>query len=271
MNPTRCDDSPVLIVEGDADHRLLLQMGLEAVGFDCHVCPDASSALDWLDGSRARVIVSDWRPPGALDAAVRSRSDAPLILLNAHGSGPYLDRSTPDGRERKPMAIHALVDTLDRLAGRACGRIDAHPTAPVRVLLVEDNPADVELVAEALDGCPVAQALEVIGDGAAALQRLIGPVSRGRPPLPDIVVLDLNLPRLDGFAVLDGIKGNPHTRATPVIMLTTSDDQHDVDEAYRRGADGFVTKPFEISHFIDVLRTLAVYWTDVVTLPARGA
>lgn len=266
---------PILIVEDDPLHRELLRAGLDAAGFTYHLCADGQSALDWLADHAPSVVVSDWRLPGVhgveLLDGMRRLTDAPIVLLSAY---PTDGRGAPGvvaAHMRKPFDMAALVETLERLAGRPAQPPRALPAADraLRVLLVEDNPADADLVAEALEALDDGEAqpvLEVVADGESALAHMRETTVESRP---DVVLLDLNLPRLDGFSVLDALKSDPATRQVPVVMLTTSDDPHDIDEAYRRQVNCFVSKPFEIDHFIEVVQALVVYWSRIVSLPTR--
>ncbi len=273
MPPPADIERPLLIIEDDADHRRLLQESLELVGFRCVVHADGKSALAWLTDHQPHIVVSDWRLPGLhgrpLFEALRQHTTAPIVLLSAYETGARLAPGTVAAHMRKPFELDALVDTLERLSGRVESAPAPAPTRrPLRILLAEDNPADVELVREALQSGPVPHVLEAVTDGAAAIDRLHHQPDR---PLPHLVLLDLNLPRLDGFEVLDALKQHPDTLHIPVVMLTTSDDQHDVDEAYRRRVNCFVTKPFEIDQFINAVQVLATYWADVVKMPAPAS
>lgn len=261
-------DRPVLVIEDDPDHRRLIELGLEMAGLRCALCPDGDAALAWLATHTPRIIVSDWRLPGVhgqpLLDAIRRHTTAPIVLLSAYETGDRLQPDTVSAQVKKPFDMQALVDTVMRLSGTS----PSSSPAPLRILLVEDNPADVDLVREALAAGTVPHVLDVLDDGEAIVERLL----RGdaAPIVPDLVLLDLNLPRLDGFAVLDRLKGDPRTRGLPVVMLTTSDDPRDVDEAYRRRANAFVSKPFEIDRFIEVVQDVAAYWTTVVNPGCRA-
>ncbi len=263
----REDDRPILVIEDDPDHRRLIELGFEMAGLRCVLCPDGDAALAWLDGNTPRAIVSDWRLPGVhgppLFDALRALTSAPLVLLSAYETGDRLPPSTVSAHLRKPFDMQALVDTVIRLSGGCAPAVDR----PLRILLVEDNPADADLVREALADGTVPHVLDVLGDGEAIIERLHGDTPTAEP---DLVLLDLNLPRLDGFEVLDRLRDDPRTRSLPVVMLTTSDDPHDVDEAYRRRVNAFVNKPFEIDRFIETVQDVAIYWDRVVVLSCRA-
>jgi two-component system response regulator len=133
--------------------------------------------------------------------------------------------------------------------------------APIDILLVEDNPADVRLTREALKEARVR--LQVARDGVEALEMLR---SVAAPHRPDLILLDLNLPRKDGREVLQEIKQDEALRHIPVVILTTSQAEQDVLQSYRLGASAFITKPVEIDRFFQVVHSLEQIWLDVVRL-----
>ena len=136
-----------------------------------------------------------------------------------------------------------------------------------QILLVEDNPDDVELtrIAFAEAGCD--HQLAVVSDGAEAVAYL-----QACPPteLPALVLLDLNLPKLDGREVLQSIRGEPATRSLPVVVLTTSAEPFDVDQVYALGANSYIQKPVEFTRFVEVVRQVGLYWLDLNHPPGGG-
>ncbi|HWU40156.1 MAG TPA: response regulator [Candidatus Acidoferrum sp.] len=137
---------------------------------------------------------------------------------------------------------------------------------PVRILLVEDNPGDVRLMQEALKEGRTAIQLTVAGDGEEALAILD---RRGRPDSyrPDLILLDLNLPRRNGREVLFEVKADPDLRRIPVIVMTTSRAEQDVHRAYNLNANCYITKPVDLDEFLHVVRSIEDFWLTVVTLP----
>ena len=131
------------------------------------------------------------------------------------------------------------------------------------ILLVEDNPDDVELTRLAFEEASVANRVVVAADGAEALDYLFarGPHA-GRDPseLPSIVLLDLNLPKLDGREVLQAIRANPATRDLPVIVLTTSAEPFDVEASYALGVNSYIQKPVDFEQFVWAVRQVGLYW-----------
>jgi CheY-like chemotaxis protein len=139
----------------------------------------------------------------------------------------------------------------------------------IQILLVEDNPGDVRLTVEALRGARVANELHVVGDGQAAIDYLRRRGSYSDAPRPDIVLLDLNLPRLDGREVLADIKSDPDLSMIPILVLTTSSAEEDIARSYELHANCFVSKPVDFTQFIDAVRSLEGFWLKIVKLPGR--
>jgi len=140
---------------------------------------------------------------------------------------------------------------------------------PIEILMVEDNPGDVRLTREALKGGKVLNQLHVVEDGVAALDFLYR-----RPPLenavrPDLVLLDLNLPKMDGRQVLATIKSDDSLKLIPVVVLTTSQAEEDVLRAYRLSANCYVTKPVDLHQFNRIVQAIEQFWLTVVSLPPR--
>jgi len=141
---------------------------------------------------------------------------------------------------------------------------------PINILAVEDNPADVRLLAEALKDATVPNDLQVAATGREALDVLFGRAPDQAGHIPDIVLLDLNLPDLSGHEVLNRIKSHPNLRRIPVVVLTSSEEERDVAESYRRYANSYITKPADYDSFIRVVKTLEAFWLSTATLP-RGS
>jgi two-component system, chemotaxis family, response regulator Rcp1 len=139
----------------------------------------------------------------------------------------------------------------------------------VRVLLVEDNPGDVDLIRDSLADVAPHLDITVVGDGAQALDYLS---QRGGPgnsaqPLPDLVLLDLNLPKVSGHEVLSEVRRSPDLRALPIIVVTSSDAARDIVTSYALGANSHVTKPGELAAFQRTVKALGNFWCNVARLP----
>jgi two-component system, chemotaxis family, response regulator Rcp1 len=139
---------------------------------------------------------------------------------------------------------------------------------PARVLLVEDNEADVRLTREALREAGQEVRLSAVGDGEQALAFLRRQAGFSDAPRPDLVLLDLNLPRKDGLEVLDELRADPELAQIPVIMLTSSSARSDVEAAYAHGANAFVVKPHELDAFMDLIGAIRSFWLGVAQLPS---
>ena len=134
---------------------------------------------------------------------------------------------------------------------------------PVQIVLVEDNPGDIELVRVGLEDARVANDIRVISDGAEAMEF----INRG-VDMPEIFLLDINLPKHSGFELLTAIRSNESTKAIPVIMLTSSEAEQDVVKSYRYQANCYVSKPIDFDRFIEAIRSLEEFWLSVVKLPS---
>lgn len=140
---------------------------------------------------------------------------------------------------------------------------------PIEILLVEDNPGDVRLTVEALKEGKVVNNLTVASDGdmAMAVLRRQGPYADA--PRPDIVLLDLNLPKKDGREVLEEVKTDEDLKRIPVVVLTTSEAEKDITEAYSRSANCYITKPVDLDQFLKVVKSIEDFWLEVVRLPPK--
>jgi CheY-like chemotaxis protein len=139
----------------------------------------------------------------------------------------------------------------------------------IDILMVEDDPGDVRLTREALKGSKLLHSLNVVEDGVAALDYLRRNAPYQEAVRPDLVLLDLNLPRKDGREVLAAMKQDPALRAIPVVILTTSQAEEDVLRAYNLNANCYVTKPVDFDQFMRIVRTIEEFWLNVVTLPPK--
>ncbi len=129
------------------------------------------------------------------------------------------------------------------------------------VLLVEDNPDDVELTLRAFKKNNISNRIVVVQDGVEALEYLFGVGPDGAPrPLPELILLDLKLPKVDGLEVLRRIRENPRTALLPVVILTSSNEERDMVQSYSLGANSYVRKPVEFGEFLEASRQLGLYW-----------
>jgi CheY-like chemotaxis protein len=140
---------------------------------------------------------------------------------------------------------------------------------PVEVLLVEDNPGDVRLTQEALKEGRVMVNLTVAADGVEAMEVLNRKGPYKDKPRPDLILLDLNLPKKNGREVLLEIKADAELRRIPVIVMTTSKAEQDVHRAYNLNANCYITKPVDLDEFLHVVRSIEDFWLTIVTLPRQ--
>src|SRR6266849_3509556 len=138
---------------------------------------------------------------------------------------------------------------------------------PINILLVEDNPGDVRLTIEALKEAKVSNKLTTVPDGVEALAYLRREGRYAHAARPDLILLDLNLPRKDGREVLAEIKADQELRRIPVVVLTTSQSEEDISKAYDLNANCYVAKPVDLDHFIKVVRIIEEFWLTIVKLP----
>jgi CheY-like chemotaxis protein len=142
---------------------------------------------------------------------------------------------------------------------------------PIEILLVEDNPGDVRLTKEALKEGKVYSNLHTVKDGVEAMEFLRREGKFQAVPRPDIILLDLNLPKKDGREVLQEIKTDDQLKRIPVVVLTTSKAEEDVLRTYNLHANCYVTKPVDLEKFMVVVKTIDSFWLTVVTLPPNGS
>jgi two-component system response regulator len=143
---------------------------------------------------------------------------------------------------------------------------DAHP---LRVLLVEDSEPDVVLTTEAFEDAKIAVEVLVAKDGRVAHDLLVQAGS-GERPIPELILLDLNLPKIDGLEILDFVKSHPVLMVIPVIVMTSSRSPADLRAAYERHANSFISKPLDAEEFLTAVRGIEDYWVTIVRLPSRG-
>jgi CheY-like chemotaxis protein len=140
---------------------------------------------------------------------------------------------------------------------------------PFKILLVEDNPGDVRLTIEALKEEGVYNELHVVRDGVEALEFLYGQGQYREAVRPDLILLDLNLPKKDGREVLAEIKADADLGCIPVVVLSTSDSAEDILKAYQLHANCYVTKPVELDEFFAAVQSIAKFWFRIVQMPPR--
>ena len=140
---------------------------------------------------------------------------------------------------------------------------------PIDILLVEDNPGDVRLTIEALRDAKLSNNMQIAKDGEQAIDMLWRNPGYEDLPIPDLIILDLNLPRIDGREVLQRIKAHDTLKRIPVVVLTTSSQEEDILKSYNLHANCYITKPVDLDKFIDVVKSIESFWLAIVKLPRK--
>jgi CheY-like chemotaxis protein len=139
----------------------------------------------------------------------------------------------------------------------------------INILLIEDNEGDILLTTEALSESKYKNQISVLKDGDAAINYFRGLANNNKESMPDLVLLDINLPKVDGKEVLAFIKSDPKLRVIPVIMLTTSSSEADIRDAYSNYANCYITKPVDFNNFFEIINLVEDFWTTIVKLPTK--
>lgn len=138
---------------------------------------------------------------------------------------------------------------------------------PIEILLVEDNPGDIILTKKAFEKAKIANIIHIAKDGEVALKMLLQENQYANTPLPDLVFLDLNIPKKDGHEVLEVIKTNDTLKHIPVIILSSSNAESDINATYNHHANCYVTKPLDINQFQEFVQSIDHFWFNIVSLP----
>lgn len=140
---------------------------------------------------------------------------------------------------------------------------------PVQILLVEDDEGDVDLMTEGLNKAKILISMHVVDDGIKAMKYLRHEAPYVESVTPDLILLDLNLPLMDGREVLAEVKSDEHLKTIPVVVLTTSDSEKDILKSYSLGANCYLTKPVNFSRFVEMVQSIQHFWLTLVKLPPR--
>lgn len=145
------------------------------------------------------------------------------------------------------------------------------PEQPVELVLVEDNPDDVEMTLHVLKKNKLCNNIKLLRDGAEALDYLLGPNGYPAPPCcPKVVLLDLKLPKVNGIEVLERIRSDPRTKSLPVVVLTSSREDRDLSRCYDLGVNSYIVKPVDFNQFTEAIRQLGLYWLLLNETPPPG-
>ncbi|NOT50556.1 MAG: response regulator [Chitinophagaceae bacterium] len=137
----------------------------------------------------------------------------------------------------------------------------------IKILLVEDNEGDIVLTTQAFKKANVTNGVNVVKDGDEAMKYLRKQDKYGKAETPDLILLDINLPKMDGMEVLAGIKNDEDLKSIPVVILTTSDSENDIVKSYNNHANCYITKPVDFNKFIEVVQLIKEFWISIVKLP----
>ncbi|RIW14981.1 response regulator [Algoriphagus lacus] len=138
---------------------------------------------------------------------------------------------------------------------------------PLKILLVEDNEGDILLTTEALGDCKISNELKVLRDGNEALQYLMHQAKLGGNELPDLILLDINMPKKNGHEVLNSVKNHPELKHIPIIILTTSSSEIDILKAYQEHANCYIIKPLDVDDFLTITSKIEEFWFNIAKLP----
>lgn len=138
---------------------------------------------------------------------------------------------------------------------------------PIKILLIEDNEGDILLTTEALEECKVPNELRILRDGNEALLFLMSQSKQNTSDLPDLILLDINLPKKNGHEVLQSVKNHPDLKHIPIIILTTSSSEIDILKAYQEHANCYIVKPLEVDDFIEITSKIEEFWLNIAKLP----
>ncbi|BAY77557.1 response regulator receiver protein [Nostoc linckia NIES-25] len=147
--------------------------------------------------------------------------------------------------------------------------VDERASLPIEILLVEDSPSDANLTIKGFLNARIANNLHWVEDGESAMNYLLSQGEFADAIRPDIILLDLNLPGMDGRELLTEIKSDPNLKSIPVVVITTSNDEQDILRSYNLSANCYVTKPIDVYQFIQVLQLIKDFWLIAVTLPPK--
>ena len=149
--------------------------------------------------------------------------------------------------------------------------IETTVTKPVEIFLIEDNPFDIRTIQEVFKDCPVSNNLHAVTDGKAGMDFVYQRGEYADALRPDLILLDLNLPKKHGSEILNEVKADPKLRAIPIVVLATSDLDEDIMGSYCHNANAFITKPIEFDDFVTMMRSIGDFWLTFVRLPREHA
>ena len=270
----------VLFIDDSTATTDICQVVLEDLNYEIKAEPTAERGIKTALSFKPDVIFLDMVLPDLDGIAVAKRifsgfggqNRKPVIYAFTNYKPDYFGSELAEAGIKG--CISKFVDLKQLKLGLSGAVSDAVATGPsvrpesyIKLLLIEDNPADVQLFELLMSEVKVPYAIEVVPDGEAATQYMFEKVAQGLAPVPDLIFLDLNLPKKDGKQVLREFKNKPIFRQIPILVLTTSKNQDDVRSCYELHANCFLTKPTDLIDFKQIVKQVEDFWLKLVRLP----
>ncbi|WP_454063348.1 response regulator [Candidatus Nitrospira salsa] len=272
----------VLIVDDQASNRLILRELLETLEWNC---TEASNGVEGLEVVRLEaidLILTDYHMPemnglNLLEELKKNPStrDIPVIMITAHSTTDIHTQALSIGASAvlpKPFEFEALFRAVSNVVARKVTEPNMVVPAPrkLEILLVEDNEGDVRLTQEALKDVKVTAHLSVVNDGEEAMAFLRRQDSYVNAARPDLVLLDLNLPKKSGHEVLAEVKADKEIQAIPVVVLSSSAQDEDILKAHEHFANCYVTKPTDLNEFWNLIKHIVEFWLVISKIPPKN-
>ncbi|WP_447969116.1 response regulator [Nitrospira sp. M1] len=272
----------VLIVDDQASNRLILRELLETLEWVCTEATNGVEGLELVHHAKPDLILTDYHMPEMdglklLEELKRnpSNQDIPVIMITAHSTTDIHHQALSLGASTvlpKPFEFEALfraVSNVITAKASADQNTVVSTTRKLEILLVEDNEGDVRLTREALKDVKVPARLSVVYDGEEALAFLRRHDLYADAARPDLILLDLNLPKKSGHEVLAEIKSDENIQAIPVVVLSSSAQDDDIFKAHERFANCYVTKPVDLNEFWNLIKHIVEFWLVIAKIPPK--
>jgi len=272
------DKSKILVVEDEMGPRESLKVILEPY-YNVHTAETGGRALEILHNIPIDLVTVDLKMPRfsgikVLERVKQHDQHIEAIIITGYSSMDTVIEALRLGAFdyiAKPFDVNHLLALVRRALARRNGRTgpERATTGPIEILLVEDNPGDVRLTLEAFKEGKARNNVSVVGDGEEALAFLCREGKYADAPRPDLILLDLNLPKKDGREVLAEIKADEDLKRIPVVILTASKAEEDIIKSYDLYANCYIVKPGDMDQFFRIVNSVEDFWSTIVRLPAR--
>ena len=271
----------VLIVDDRSENRLILRELLEPLGWVCTEADNGVDGLAALNDVKPDLILTDYEMPGmnGLELLKSIKDDPsfrtiPVILITAISTDDFQTQALNSGAAivlPKPFEFEVLFKAVHTFVDEKLSLQDVSDVTPrqINILLVEDNPGDIRLTQEALKEVDVQAYLFVVNDGEAAMEFLRQEGLYTDAERPDLILLDLNLPKKSGHEVLVEVKADENFKTIPVVILSSSDQKEDIAKAHENFANCYVTKPTDLNKFWSLVKNLVEFWSVVAKIPSK--